>query len=166
LPRTVPRGGLAMHDAFNKVLTVISVAVTVVIGVQMYRHLSLQMSKINEERAIALAARKRFAAEMAAHQRTGTSAPGEGAKDGKPAPLPATDEYEDQILCDVVFPSEIAIGFGAVGGLKHVKECIYSDVILPITHPEMFNKMSAANALISVPTGILFYGPPGAQPRA
>lgn len=49
-------------------------------------------------------------------------------------------------------------GFGAVAGMKDLKQLLMQDVILPITQKEKYKKFK-----ISIPNGILLYGPPGQQ---
>jgi transitional endoplasmic reticulum ATPase len=47
-------------------------------------------------------------------------------------------------------------GFDAVAGMTELKKLMYEDVIQPLRHPEKYEKFK-----LSVPNGILLYGPPG-----
>jgi transitional endoplasmic reticulum ATPase len=47
-------------------------------------------------------------------------------------------------------------GFDAVAGMAALKELLIEDVIKPLQHPEKYEKFK-----ISVPNGIMLYGPPG-----
>lgn len=47
-------------------------------------------------------------------------------------------------------------GFDSVAGMKELKQILLSDVIHPLLNPEKYEKFK-----LSVPNGILLYGPPG-----
>src|SRR3989344_4472158 len=47
-------------------------------------------------------------------------------------------------------------GFECVAGMKELKQQLIADVINPLKHPEKFKKFN-----VSIPNGIILYGPPG-----
>ncbi|OIN97178.1 hypothetical protein AUJ66_04125 [Candidatus Desantisbacteria bacterium CG1_02_38_46] len=47
-------------------------------------------------------------------------------------------------------------GFSGVAGMEELKELLYSEIILPLQQKDLYNKYR-----ISLPNGILLYGPPG-----
>lgn len=47
-------------------------------------------------------------------------------------------------------------GFSGVAGMEDLKELLYSEIILPLQQKELYEKYK-----ISLPNGILLYGPPG-----
>lgn len=47
-------------------------------------------------------------------------------------------------------------GFESVAGMKSLKQQLIADVINPLKHPEKFKKFN-----VSIPNGIILYGPPG-----
>jgi len=47
-------------------------------------------------------------------------------------------------------------GFDAVAGMSALKKMLVEDVIMPLIHPEKYEKFK-----LSVPNGVLLYGPPG-----
>lgn len=47
-------------------------------------------------------------------------------------------------------------GFDAIAGMTELKETLYNDVILPLKEKELYEKYK-----VSVPNGMLLYGPPG-----
>jgi SpoVK/Ycf46/Vps4 family AAA+-type ATPase len=67
------------------------------------------------------------------------------------------NKFEDQVLTEVVPPSETGVTFDDVGALEHVKETLKELVMLPLQRPELFTK-----GQLTKPTkGILLFGPPG-----
>lgn len=66
--------------------------------------------------------------------------------------------YEQTIAMEVVAPSEIPISFEDIGGLEHIVEELRESVIYPLTLPHLY---SATSSLLSAPSGVLLYGPPG-----
>jgi len=78
--------------------------------------------------------------------------------------MPATNQYEDRIISDIVFPDQISVSWDDVGGMDHLKEQIYETVVLPLQNPGLFKanrKDPSQSSLAVVPRGVLFYGPPG-----
>lgn len=83
-------------------------------------------------------------------------------RNGRPF-VPITDEYENKIMADIVFPDQIRTTFDDIGGLKSIKESIHETVIIPLQNPHLFAGVEGkgVGALLSPPKGILLYGPPG-----
>jgi len=53
-------------------------------------------------------------------------------------------------------PKEKGKGFDAIAGMTELKEILYNDVIMPLKEKELYEKYK-----VSVPNGMLLYGPPG-----
>ncbi|KAL2888091.1 Protein MSP1 [Ceratocystis lukuohia] len=70
----------------------------------------------------------------------------------------ALNEYENVIALDVVSPDDIPVGFVDIGGLDDIIEELKESVIYPLTMPKLY---SHAGPLLSAPSGVLLYGPPG-----
>ncbi|EFN52488.1 hypothetical protein CHLNCDRAFT_32508, partial [Chlorella variabilis] len=69
----------------------------------------------------------------------------------------AVDQYEKQLLSEIIPPEEIAVGFDDIGALDAVKSTLHEVVILPLQRPELFTRGS-----LTKPTkGVLLFGPPG-----
>jgi len=56
-------------------------------------------------------------------------------------------------------PSDITDGFGDVGGLDEIKNDLYSSVVLPLRHADVFYTHHLRH--LTPPRGVLFSGPPG-----
>ncbi|KAL8243757.1 hypothetical protein R6Q59_010015 [Mikania micrantha] len=67
-------------------------------------------------------------------------------------------QYEQIILQDLVFPEDIPVSFEDIGGLSNIIEELRESVIYPLTMPNLY---SGASSLLSAPSGVLLYGPPG-----
>ena len=67
-------------------------------------------------------------------------------------------QYEQAILQDLVFPEDISVSFEDIGGLSHIIEELREAVIYPLTMPQLY---TASSSLLSAPSGVLLYGPPG-----
>jgi ATPase family AAA domain-containing protein 1 len=67
-------------------------------------------------------------------------------------------QYEQAIAMDVVAPDDIPVSFDDIGGLKDIIEELKESVIYPLTMPGLYSKSSS---LLSAPSGVLLYGPPG-----
>ncbi|KAF2662697.1 AAA-domain-containing protein [Lophiostoma macrostomum CBS 122681] len=65
--------------------------------------------------------------------------------------------YEQQIAMEVVAPEDIPVSFDDIGGLDSIIEDLRESVIYPLTHPILYTTSS----LLSAPSGVLLYGPPG-----
>jgi len=79
-------------------------------------------------------------------------------------PVPMTNDYENRIIADIVFPDQISVSWNDIGGMEHLKEAIYETVVLPLQNPGLFKanrKDPSQSSLAVVPRGVLFYGPPG-----
>lgn len=59
---------------------------------------------------------------------------------------------------DVVSPEDIPISFSDIGGLDSIIEELKESVIYPLTLPHLY---SHSSSLLSAPSGVLLYGPPG-----
>ncbi|KAI1294475.1 P-loop containing nucleoside triphosphate hydrolase protein [Xylaria venustula] len=70
----------------------------------------------------------------------------------------ALNEYESMVALEVVAPEDIPVGFDDIGGLDDIIEEVKESVIYPLTMPHLY---SHAAPLLSAPSGVLLYGPPG-----
>lgn len=68
------------------------------------------------------------------------------------------NEYENLVALEVVAPEDISVGFDDIGGLEGIIEELKESVIYPLTMPHLY---SHAAPLLSAPSGVLLYGPPG-----
>ncbi|KAI1816449.1 P-loop containing nucleoside triphosphate hydrolase protein [Poronia punctata] len=68
------------------------------------------------------------------------------------------NEYENMVALEVVAPEDISVGFDDIGGLEDIIEEVKESVIYPLTMPHLY---SHAAPLLSAPSGVLLYGPPG-----
>jgi SpoVK/Ycf46/Vps4 family AAA+-type ATPase len=59
---------------------------------------------------------------------------------------------------EVVAPEEIPVTFDDIGGLDSIIEELKESVIYPLTMPHLY---SHSSSLLSAPSGVLLYGPPG-----
>lgn len=66
--------------------------------------------------------------------------------------------YEQSIAMEVVAPEEIPVTFDDIGGLEDIIEELKESVIYPLTLPHLYGRTSS---LLSAPSGVLLYGPPG-----
>lgn len=66
--------------------------------------------------------------------------------------------YEQTVAQDVVLPSEIPVSFADIGGLDNIISDLQEAVIYPLTLPHLYRHTSS---LLSAPSGVLLYGPPG-----
>jgi len=66
--------------------------------------------------------------------------------------------YEQTIAMEVVAPEEIPVSFEDIGGLEDIIEELKESVIYPLTMPQLYQSSSS---LLSAPSGVLLYGPPG-----
>ncbi|KAL2000769.1 hypothetical protein VTN02DRAFT_2653 [Thermoascus thermophilus] len=67
-------------------------------------------------------------------------------------------QYEQAIAMDVVAPEDIPVSFEDIGGLDEIIEELKESVIYPLTMPHLY---SSTSSLLSAPSGVLLYGPPG-----
>lgn len=67
-----------------------------------------------------------------------------------------TDEHSHDKITAIIDDLTVLRGFDCVAGMQPLKAMLVSDVIEPLMHPEKFKKFK-----LSVPNGILLYGPPG-----
>ncbi|KAJ6444221.1 ATPase family AAA domain-containing protein [Purpureocillium lavendulum] len=72
------------------------------------------------------------------------------------------NEYENLIALEMVAPQDIHVGFDGngtdIGGLELIIEELKESVIYPLTMPHLY---SHAAPLLSAPSGVLLFGPPG-----
>ncbi|KAF1995394.1 AAA-domain-containing protein [Amniculicola lignicola CBS 123094] len=66
--------------------------------------------------------------------------------------------YEQTIAMEVVAPEEIPVSFDDIGGLDSIIEDLKESVIYPLTLPHLY---TSSSSLLSAPSGVLLYGPPG-----
>ncbi|KAL5119171.1 mitochondrial dynamin GTPase Msp1 [Pleosporales sp. CAS-2024a] len=66
--------------------------------------------------------------------------------------------YEQTIAMEVVAPEEIPVSFEDIGGLDTIIEELKESVIYPLTLPHLY---AHSSSLLSAPSGVLLYGPPG-----
>jgi SpoVK/Ycf46/Vps4 family AAA+-type ATPase len=59
---------------------------------------------------------------------------------------------------DVVAPEDIPVSFEHIGGLEDIIEELKESVIYPLTMPHLY---SSSSSLLTAPSGVLLYGPPG-----
>lgn len=59
---------------------------------------------------------------------------------------------------EVVSPDEIPVTFADIGGLDTIIEELRESVIYPLTMPQLY---SSHSSLLTAPSGVLLYGPPG-----
>lgn len=59
---------------------------------------------------------------------------------------------------EVVSPDEIPVTFEDIGGLDEIIEELRESVIYPLTMPQLYARHSS---LLTAPSGVLLYGPPG-----
>ncbi|KAM0438876.1 hypothetical protein ACHAPT_001637 [Fusarium lateritium] len=68
------------------------------------------------------------------------------------------NEYENLVALEMVPPQDLTVGFDDIGGLDTIIEELKESVIYPLTMPHLY---SHAAPLLSAPSGVLLYGPPG-----
>ncbi|KAI9839186.1 MAG: hypothetical protein M1819_003179 [Sarea resinae] len=67
-------------------------------------------------------------------------------------------QYEQSIAMELVAPEDIPILCADIGGLEDIIEELKESVIYPLTLPHLYSQTSS---LLSAPSGVLLYGPPG-----
>lgn len=81
------------------------------------------------------------------------------AREERPRPEELVlSQYEQTIAMEVVSPNEIPVTFEDIGGLDGIIEELTESVIYPLTMPHIYTGHSS---LLSAPSGVLLYGPPG-----
>ncbi|KAL8834844.1 MAG: hypothetical protein Q9170_003586 [Blastenia crenularia] len=68
------------------------------------------------------------------------------------------NQYEQIVAMDVVAAEDIPVTFEDIGGLGDIIEELKESVIYPLTMPHLYARTSS---LLSAPSGVLLYGPPG-----
>lgn len=66
------------------------------------------------------------------------------------------EEHSHEKITAIIDDLTVLRGFDCVAGMKELKALLISDVIDPLLNPEKFKKFK-----LSIPNGILLYGPPG-----
>ncbi|QIX00943.1 hypothetical protein AMS68_006460 [Peltaster fructicola] len=66
--------------------------------------------------------------------------------------------YEQTIAMEVVSPQEIPVTFADIGGLEQIIDELRESVIYPLTMPQLY---ASHSSLLTAPSGVLLYGPPG-----
>lgn len=77
-------------------------------------------------------------------------------QDGKKYLGVIMDEYSNEKITDVIDDLTVLRGFDCVAGMHGLKTLLINDVIGPLRNPEKYKKFK-----LSIPNGILLYGPPG-----
>ncbi|KAK3621661.1 mitochondrial dynamin GTPase Msp1 [Elasticomyces elasticus] len=67
-------------------------------------------------------------------------------------------QFEQTIAMEVVSPQDIPVGFADIGGLDDIIDDLRESVIYPLTLPHLY---SSHSSLLTAPSGVLLYGPPG-----
>lgn len=67
-----------------------------------------------------------------------------------------TDDFSHDKVTDIVEDLTVAKGFECVAGMEELKALLANDVIKPLLDPEKYKKFK-----LSIPNGILLFGPPG-----
>ncbi|KAI0014283.1 AAA-domain-containing protein [Xylariaceae sp. FL0662B] len=88
----------------------------------------------------------------------GVESSSDGTRRGSRIEELVLNEYENLVALEVVAPEDIPVGFDDIGGLEDVIEEVKESVIYPLTMPHLY---SHAAPLLSAPSGVLLYGPPG-----
>lgn len=66
------------------------------------------------------------------------------------------DEHSHKKVCETIDDLTVMRGFDCVAGMKELKTLLFNDVINPLSNPEKYLKFK-----LTIPNGILLYGPPG-----
>jgi len=69
---------------------------------------------------------------------------------------PNNHSHKSTVLCNDENDDSEPKGFAAVAGMQELKDILIRDVIQPLRNPEKYKKFK-----VSIPNGILLYGPPG-----
>lgn len=67
-----------------------------------------------------------------------------------------SDQFNEQLVSDFQKKMSSLTGFDAVAGMEELKILLTNEVIEPLQNPEKFQKFK-----VSIPNGILLFGPPG-----
>ncbi|KAL6717059.1 mitochondrial dynamin GTPase Msp1 [Lecanora helva] len=68
------------------------------------------------------------------------------------------NQYEQMVAMDVVAPEDIPVTFDDIGGLNDIIDELKESVIYPLTIPQLY---AHSSSLLSAPSGVLLWGPPG-----
>ncbi|KAL9083812.1 MAG: hypothetical protein Q9165_008371 [Trypethelium subeluteriae] len=111
----------------------------------------------------AKAAARRLDGILARDERTDEDGEYRGTSRGRLRDRPRKEDlmlspYEQTIAMEVVAPDEIPISFDDIGGMDDIIEELKESVIYPLTLPHLY---TSSSSLLSAPSGVLLYGPPG-----
>nr|CAB3466113.1 unnamed protein product [Digitaria exilis] len=67
------------------------------------------------------------------------------------------NEYEKEVMSNVISPNDTGVTFEDIGGLENVKDTLRELVMLPLRRPELFSEGQLRKSV----KGILLFGPPG-----
>ncbi|KAI9678223.1 MAG: hypothetical protein M1817_006168 [Caeruleum heppii] len=68
------------------------------------------------------------------------------------------NQYERMVAMEVIAPEDVPVSFEDIGGLTGIIEELRESVIYPLTLPHLY---AHSSSLLSAPSGVLLYGPPG-----
>lgn len=134
---------------------------------QMLRRLDPDAGTKAEAQRKSLAASSRLQSIFSAHERQDHDRSAEDDDDGERAQdydeRPGIEEltlssYEETIAGEVISPKDIPVSFDDIGGLDSIIEELREGIIYPLTMPHLYTSHSS---LLSAPSGVLLYGPPG-----
>ncbi|EAT79926.1 hypothetical protein HBI56_147140 [Parastagonospora nodorum] len=116
-----------------------------------------------EARAKASAANRKLGAILSGKRRSSRSGDNDSDDEHDSRRRPRIQDlnlntYEQTIAMEVVAPEEIPVSFEDIGGLDNIIEELKESVIYPLTLPHLY---SHSSSLLSAPSGVLLYGPPG-----
>lgn len=80
------------------------------------------------------------------------------AYDNEPREPLTLTPYEQTIAMEVVSPKDIPVTFNDIGGLDSIIDDLRESIIYPLTMPHLYARHSS---LLTAPSGVLLYGPPG-----
>ena len=81
-----------------------------------------------------------------------------GERENRSRALQNLSAYEQTIAMEVVRPADIPVTFKDIGGLDDIIDELRESVIYPLTFPHLY---SSHSSLLTAPSGVLLYGPPG-----
>ncbi|MCJ1328125.1 hypothetical protein MMC10_004800 [Thelotrema lepadinum] len=147
------------QDIFFGAITTAAVYYLVRYGLSKY---DLENEDARKRKATAAAVMQRIDKREQKRREQGDNVDGYDFEVGSPRQARKEDfilnQYEQTIASEVVAPEDIALKFDDIGGLEDVIEELKEAVIYPLTMPHLYSRSSS---LLSAPSGVLLYGPPG-----
>ncbi|KAF2663216.1 putative membrane-spanning ATPase [Microthyrium microscopicum] len=129
---------------------------------QLLSHLSDPEGKQQSDKALAATARKRIQSIIGSRREAeDTDTEDEEYPYGQSRPKAEDIQlttYEQTIATELVAAKDIPVTFEDIGGLEDIIEELKESVIYPLTIESMY---AGASSLLSAPSGVLLYGPPG-----